>query len=137
MAGYSHRSLLEKLGVKAGYRVVVVHAPLGFVSRLEPHNADISEAESMEGFEDLDMVHYFTAGRDDLGADFPRLRQSLKQNGLLWVSWPKRASKVPTALDENMVRDIGLANQMVDVKVAAIDEVWSGLKFVIRLKDRR
>ena len=84
----------------------------------------------------LDFIHFFTTERSVLEARFPELKAAMKKNGLLWVSWPKKASKVPTDVDENIVRDIGLANGLVDVKVAAIDKIWSGLKFVYRVADR-
>lgn len=67
---------------------------------------------------------------------FPLLRKELAESGMLWISWPKAASNIPTDVNENVVREIGLKNQMVDIKVCAVDEVWSGLKFVFRLKDR-
>ena len=85
---------------------------------------------------DLDFVHLFTDGRSTLAKEMPKLRDSLKPNGTLWISWPKKSSGVRTDLDENIVRDIGLKAGLVDVKVCAVDETWSGLKFVFRLKDR-
>ncbi len=84
----------------------------------------------------LDFIHCFETSETALRALFPQFRPLLKPAGMVWISWPKKASKVPTDLDENKVRAIGLETGLVDVKVCAIDEVWSGLKFVIRLKDR-
>ena len=75
--------------------------------------------------------------KEELGKILPQLKSLLNKNGMLWISWPKKASKVMTDLDENVVRDIGLQNGLVDVKVCAVDEIWSGLKFVYRLKDRK
>jgi hypothetical protein len=84
----------------------------------------------------LDFIHFFTTRQEILAAHFPHLKQALTPAGMLWISWPKRSSKVETDLTEDIIRVIGLDNGLVDVKVAAIDEVWSGLKFVYRLKDR-
>jgi len=82
-----------------------------------------------------DFIHYFAEARDDLEDIFPRLKESLAQTGMLWISWRKGA-KTADRLNENVIREIGLANGLVDVKVAAVDETWSGLKFVRRVKDR-
>ena len=84
----------------------------------------------------LDMVHTFETSRTALEGRFPELKKSLAGNGMLWVSWPKRAAKIKTDLDENTIREIGLRNGLVDVKVCAVDETWSGLKFVYRVEDR-
>ncbi|HEV3026417.1 MAG TPA: DUF3052 domain-containing protein [Planctomycetota bacterium] len=84
----------------------------------------------------LDFVHFFTKVRRDLEREFELLAKALAPSGMLWVSWPKRASKVETDLSEAVVREIGLRAGLVDVKVCAVDDVWSGLKFVIRLKNR-
>lgn len=83
------------------------------------------------------FIHYFTKDKGALARDFPKLKEALLRDGVLWISWPKAASKVPTDLNDQVVREIGLKNGLVDVKVAAIDEIWSGLKFVYPLKDRK
>jgi hypothetical protein len=84
----------------------------------------------------LDFVHLFSTSRRDLAGAFPKLKKALKSDGMAWISWPKKSSGVNTDLDENIVRALGLKSGLVDVKVCAVDEVWSGLKFVFRLKDR-
>jgi hypothetical protein len=84
----------------------------------------------------LDFIHFFTKSKSDLEKALPGMRASLVANGMIWVSWPKGTSKVPTDLNENIVRELALKNKLVDVKVAAVDDVWSGLKLVIRVKDR-
>jgi len=84
----------------------------------------------------LDFIHFFTKLRGELENKFPILKQELSQDGILWISWPKGSSKVETDLNENVVREIGLKNGLVDVKVTNVDQIWSGLKFVYRLKDR-
>ena len=85
----------------------------------------------------MDFIQFFSMNRAELKAAFPRLKSSLAQNGSLWISWPKAAAKMETDLNENTVREIGRGAGLVDVKVCAVDEIWSGLKFVYRLKDRR
>jgi hypothetical protein len=124
MAGYSGTPLLKKLGLKPGMKALL----LGAVYKAP---AGVESASKS-----LDFIHVFTKERSDLEKRFPTLAKSLAPAGILWVSWPKGASRVPTDLNENVVREIGLKAGLVDVKVCAVDDVWSGLKFVIRLKDR-
>ncbi len=139
-AGYSKRPLTAKLGVKAGMRVVLLHAPADYQELLAPLPEAVVLVSGTSvhalGEGGLDFIQYFTTERGALSADFAMLKAALSPAGMLWISWPKRASKVATDLDENIVRAIGLDHGLVDVKVAAIDLVWSGLKFVYRLSDR-
>ena len=130
-AGYSTRSLRDKLGIKVGATVAIIDAPAEYASLTE-----LTQFDTELDQEFYDFLHFFTSSRLGLGHVFPVLAKRLKSDGLLWISWPKQSSGVQTDLTENVVREIGLANGLVDVKVAAIDEVWSGLKFVYRLKDR-
>jgi hypothetical protein len=134
-AGYSKRSLVQKLGIKAGFKLMLLNPPENYEATLGtlPENVTVLIALDQGPF---DFVHFFTKDKDTLEDQFPNLKQALVSNGMLWISWPKASSKVDTDLKEGVVRDIGLANGLVDVKVAAIDETWSGLKFVYRLKDR-
>jgi len=129
-AGYSERSLSDKLGIKAGMRAALVNPPDGYPLPDEVERVELP-AES------LDFIHAFFTSRAEFEAVFPMLKASLAPAGMLWVSWYKKAARIPTDLDENIIREIGLAQGLVDVKVAAVDERWSGLKFVYRLKDRR
>lgn len=134
-AGYSKRSLLQKLGVKPGFCVWVCNPPENYRDLL---GGELRNVEFVENPTDtINLVHSFTTSSDELRASFPRLKSAIRQDGMLWISWPKKAAKVETDLSEDIIRGIGLANGMVDVKVCAVDEVWSGLKFVYRLKDRR
>lgn len=132
-AGYSGTPLHKKLGIKPGDRAWFSGAPSGYADALE--QAGEFEVAKKPG-KDLDFLHFFTASRAELNREAPKLRESLKPNGMLWISWPKKSSGVATDLDENIVREIGLKAGLVDVKVCAVDETWSGLKFVYRLKDR-
>ncbi len=134
MAGYSKTPLIKKLGLKAGFRLIILNAPENYEQTLGELPENVSVADTLTG--PLDFIHFFTTRRDALVAEFPHLKQALAPAGLLWISWPKRTSKVATDLTEDIIRAIGLENGLVDVKVAAVDEVWSGLKFVYRLKDR-
>jgi hypothetical protein len=133
-AGYSGTPLAKKLGVKADYRVAVVNMPSHYMDLLGALADGIEFVDLAEGR--LDLIHIFAEDRAFLEAQFPVLKTALTVDGALWVSWYKKAAKIPTDLDENIVRDIGLDNGLVDVKVAAIDAQWSGLKFVYRVKDR-
>lgn len=132
-AGYSGTPLHKKLGVKAGQRVWFLGAPEGYEDELRK----VGGYDRMKKLApDLDFAHLFTDSRATLSREMPKLRDSLKSTGMLWISWPKKSSGVATDLDENIVRDMGLKAGLVDVKVCAVDETWSGLKFVFRLKDR-
>jgi hypothetical protein len=133
-AGYSGTPLIKKLGIKSGYTIAILNPPADYDQTLGELPHDVTQADTLN--ETLDFVHFFTKDRAELEAEFPHLKAALKPNGMLWVSWPKKASKVPTDVSDSVVRDIGLANGLVDVKVAAIDATWSGLKFVYRLQDR-
>lgn len=133
-AGYSTRSLVVKLGIKAGQRIAILQPPVDYAAILGELPVNVVQVKTLQP--DLDLIHFFTTSRSELEATFPQLKQALTSTGKLWISWPKRAAKVSTNLDENVVRQIGLDNGLVDVKVAAIDLTWSGLQFVYRLKDR-
>jgi hypothetical protein len=135
MAGYSGKPLVQKLGFKAGYRVALSGAPPGFLEELRPL-PDGLHLVTRASRAPLDGVLLFTPGQARLERELSGWIGRLAPAGMLWVAWPKRAAKVATDLDENVVRRIGLAAGVVDVKVCAVNEVWSGLKFVRRLKDR-
>jgi hypothetical protein len=133
-AGYSKRTLVDKLGIKPGAKVTALGAPPFYPALLGP----LPEGATLQSRlpPSSEFIHRFARRRSDLAADFPRLARALSDQGILWVSWPKQASGVETDLNENDVREIGLAHGLVDVKVCAVDEVWSGLKFVRRVRDR-
>jgi hypothetical protein len=133
-AGYSTRPLVAKLGIKAGQRIAILQPPADYAAILGELPGGVVPLATLQP--GLDLIHFFTTSRGELETHFPQLAGALTRSGKLWISWPKRAAKVATDLDENVVRAIGLANGLVDVKVAAIDFIWSGLQFVYRLKDR-
>jgi hypothetical protein len=132
-AGYSGTPLYKKLGIKAGDKVWFSGSPDGYESELKKVG-EFQLASRVTA--NLDFVHVFTNSRSDLARNFPKLKSALKPDGIVWISWPKKSSGVKTDLDENIVRELGLKTGLVDVKVCAVDDVWSGLKFVFRLKDR-
>jgi hypothetical protein len=127
-AGYSGTPLPRKLGVRPGHRVIVSRAPGGFA--LEGVDAVTRVAGR------ADVLLEFHTRRSDLARRLPRLREAMEPHAGLWIAWPKRASGVPTDLTEDVVRELALANRLVDNKVCAIDATWSGLRLVIRLRDR-
>jgi hypothetical protein len=135
MAGYSGTPLATKLGIKKGHRVAAIHAPQGFVRSLGNLPDGVEFRENGRGSA-LDVMVYFTQSRAQLAKEFAGLAERLSPAGGLWIAWPKKASGVPTDLTEDRIREIGLAAGLVDNKVCAVDETWSGLRFVIRLKDR-
>ncbi len=136
MAGYSGKPLAAKLGIKPGMRVVLLGAPDALNTLLAPLPDGVTVEQSLVDVMCAPFLHYFTTQHAQLQADFAALKAALAPDGMLWISWPKRASKVATDLDENVIRATGLAHGLVDVKVAAVDETWSALKFVYRKADR-
>ncbi len=134
MAGYSKKSLADKLGIMPGKKLHLANAPDGYSRTLGALPSNITILKSPEA--GCDFIQFFTKEKSELKAAFPRLKKSLATDGILWISWPKGASKIKTDVNENVVREIGLDCGLVDVKVCAVDEVWSGLKFVYRLRDR-
>ena len=134
MPGYSGTPLPKKLGIKDGFHVAFIDTPSEVSEELKASLEKCKTAK--DGKTPLDFAMLFTKSSTALKKEFPRIAKSLAPAGMLWVSWPKKSSGVPTDLTENIVREIGLAAGLVDVKVCAVTDVWSGLKFVRRLKDR-
>ncbi len=134
-AGYSGKPLAVKLGIRDGMRVAAVAAPRGYASWLAPlpKGAIIGPRLSAAA----DLVHCFVERRSELESRIAGLDQSLRDDAVLWISWPKRSSGRPTDLTEDVLREVILPLGLVDVKVCAVDDTWSGLKFVRRLRNRR
>ncbi|WP_431015620.1 DUF3052 domain-containing protein [Bradyrhizobium pachyrhizi] len=134
MAGTSGKPIVQKLGLKPGFCIFVdgLSVPYGDVVGELP--ADVLVANTARA--PLDAVHLFAANAQGLAAKLRRYRQAIAPDGMIWVSWPKKSSGVATDLTEKEVRETGLANGLVDVKVCAVDDVWSGLKLVIPVKER-
>ena len=133
-AGYSGKPLAQKLGIKKGDVLAFSNAPDGYDRLLGKLPEGVIVARGLEGR--LDFIQLFATERAGLRREFPRLKARLKAGGIIWVSWPKASSRRQTDLSDRVVREVGLKNGLVDVKVCAIDDSWSALKFVRRLKDR-
>lgn len=130
MAGYSGTPLAKKLGIKDGSKVLAVNAPENYQDLLEPLPADVEFVSRFSA--STDIVHFFCDRKTDLEKALVKFRSTLKPTGMVWVSWPKKASKMPTDVTEDTIREIALPLGFVDIKVCAVDEIWSGLKLVIR-----
>jgi hypothetical protein len=133
MAGYSGTPLPKKLGIKDGARVALLNVPPSVKAELK--TALASCRVEMDGHA-LDFIFRFAKSQSDLKRHFSQMAKQLAPAGMLWIAWPKKSSGIASDLNENEVRRIGLEAGLVDVKVCAVDEAWSGLKFVIRVKDR-
>jgi hypothetical protein len=133
-AGYSGTPLVRKLGIKPGARLAVLRAPEGFDATLGELPDGVSVRRRAAGTADV-LVAFFVR-RAELARRLDGLTRALDSAGGLWIAWPKQASGVDTDLNENVARELGLAAGLVDNKVCAIDEMWSGLRFVYRLRDR-
>lgn len=129
-AGYSGTPLARKLGYREGSRVFVSGAPNTYALQLEPLPPGVIFADAATA--GTDIVHVFVAERTALAAFLVSMRATLEPEASLWVSWPKKASKVPTTITEDTIREIALPLGFVDIKVCAVDDVWSGLKLVVR-----
>ncbi len=134
MAGYSGTPLIKKLGIKENSSIYIYNAPTDYFSWISPLPPTVIVKTKI--MDKTEFIHVFVKDQREFKKVFLNGQKHLKNEGMLWVSWPKKSSKVPTDLDENVIRDFGLQQGLVDVKVCAIDEVWSGLKFVVRVADR-
>jgi hypothetical protein len=131
--GYSGKTVAEKLGMKDGTRMFVVNPPADYASLVGPAPGVVSSSRMGAN---VDIVHLFVTRRIALEGHLQKLRKSLRPNAAVWVSWPKKASRVPTDITEDTIRKIALPIGFVDVKVCAVSDVWSGLKLVVRLSER-
>ncbi|MCI0336433.1 MAG: DUF3052 domain-containing protein [Acidobacteria bacterium] len=135
MAGYSGTPLPKKLGIKESHRIAFINAPVNFTLEMGELSPGVEIVKQLRA--PLDLIVCFVKSEKELITRFEKLASKLAPAGMLWIAWPKKASGVPTDLTDNIVRRVGLEAGLVDNKVCAIDEVWSGLRFVIRLKDRK
>jgi len=129
-AGYSATPLHKKLGLKPDMKAISLNAPHKYSAWLDGTPVTPSVANSIAGKEDF--IHLFTTSRDELLKTAQAAFEKMARDGMLWISWPKKASKVPTEVTEDVIRELCLPLGLVDVKVCAVSEVWSGLKLVIR-----
>lgn len=133
-SGYSKTPLAKKLGIKEGFKLMVINEPKKYVDLFDSLPGDLCFIKDSETKKDF--IHFFTDSNSELEKKIKKLKTEIVHNGIIWISWPKKASKMPTDLTGNIVRQIGLKNGLVDIKVCAVNETWSGLKFVIPVKDR-
>jgi hypothetical protein len=134
-AGYSGTPLARKLGIKNGFKVRLVNRPENYYQMFKDFPEDVTEVEDRKTL--LDFVHYFGREADKLDRELEAFKKQLQQEGMIWISWPKKSSGVKTDLNGNVVRAIGLKHGLVDIKVCSVNEIWSALKFVIPVKDRK
>ncbi|MDH3217423.1 MAG: DUF3052 domain-containing protein [Candidatus Krumholzibacteria bacterium] len=135
-AGYSGRTLAQKLGIKEGFRIKTVAAPSGYRKILGTLPGKVVTVRSRSRAR-LDLVHVFVTRADLLKGHLPALRKQIVPDGAIWVSWPKKSSGLATDLNKSTVRTLGIGHGLVDVKVCAVDETWSALKFVIPVRERK
>jgi hypothetical protein len=135
MAGYSATPLSKKLGIKAQSRVRVEHAPDNYIDLLQPLPEGVNISQRLTS--NIDIWHIFTKSKDELGRKLQTAMNLIPENGIIWVSWPKKASGVSTDMTEDRIREVALPLGLVDIKVCAVDEIWSGLKLVIRKRNRK
>lgn len=134
LSGYSGTPLAKKLGIKEGSKIRLVNQPAYYFDLFTdmPLHVEILTDKKTK----KDLVHYFTDKVSQISKDIISLRNEIYPNGMIWVSWPKKASKISTDITEDTIRNLALANGLVDIKVCAVDETWSGLKLVVPVKDR-
>ena len=130
MVGYSGTPLAKKLGIKEGYRVRTTAAPADYLKLVNPLPPNVTISNSIS--KKIDVWHIFTKSFSELTSKLPVLIEAIQPDGAIWVSWPKKASGVSSTVTEDSIREIALPLGLVDVKVCAIDEIWSGLKLVVR-----
>lgn len=135
IAGYSGTPLAKKLGIKAGTRLLLRDAPADYAQMLEPMPEAVAFAARASA--DVDIAHVFVTRKTDLKRHLEALRAALREDAAVWVSWPKKSAKVATDITEDAIRDVALPMGWVDIKVCAVDAVWSGLKLVVRKELRQ
>lgn len=134
-AGYSSTPLAKKLGIKEGFVVRLINEPAGYFALFTdwPESVQVIKNEAIK----KDCIHFFSIAVEELFSRLPELKKEIKEAGMIWVSWPKKAAKVKTDITEDVIRDLALRTGLVDVKVCAVDAVWSGLKLVIPVAERK
>ncbi|MCB0699730.1 MAG: DUF3052 family protein [Chitinophagales bacterium] len=134
-SGYSGTLLAKKLGIKAGHVIRLINEPAHYFELFDDFPLEVTVTDTVKRPKNL--IHMFTKEEKELKMLLPKLKKEILSDGCIWVSWPKKASKVPTDVTEDVVRDLALSIGLVDVKVCAVDAIWSGLKLVIPVKDRQ
>lgn len=132
-AGYSGTPLVKKLGIKEGFRVRFINKPKNYFELLGDLPPGVKQIKTGNS----DFVHLFTKSRKEMESQLKKNMQTIEQDGMIWVSWPKKAPKIETDITEDVIREVALPMGLVDIKVCAVDDIWSGLKLVIRKENRR
>lgn len=135
MIGYSGTPLHKKLGIKSGFLVYLQNAPTNYFELLDELPNGVHFVENLAA--KVDLIHLFTNNFNELAESLDEFQNQIKDDGMIWVSWYKKAAKLPTELTEDLIRETALKLKLVDVKVCAVDENWSGLKLVIRKENRK
>jgi hypothetical protein len=135
MAGYSGTPLVKKLGIKEGFKIFLLNAPENYLQLVSPLPEEVKIVQKITS--DMDLIHIFSTKKIDLVRELNASLAIIKPDGVIWVSWPKKSSSLPTDITEDTIREIALPLGLVDIKVCAIDEVLSGLKLVIRKENRK
>ncbi|HLQ27136.1 MAG TPA: DUF3052 family protein [Acidiferrobacterales bacterium] len=135
MTGYSGTPLAKKLGIKDGSKIVLVNPPKNYLQLLAPVPDGVKLLPRVTN--GTDLVHIFSTSKKELRSRLRVFLKKLKRDGMIWVSWPKKAAKVPTDITEDTIREVALPLGLVDIKVCAVDDTWSGLKLVIRKENRK
>lgn len=133
-SGYSGTPLAKKLGIKNGFRIRIINQPDHYYQLFKDLPPDLVQVDDTNSKKDF--IHYFTKDAKHLQGDIRNLKNEIVSNGMIWISWPKKASRIATDVTEDIIRDIALSNGLVDIKVCAIDDIWSALKLVIPVKAR-
>ena len=133
--GYSQTPLAKKLGMKEGFTISLINTPPNYQQLFTDFTGLVEITNDLSKKKDL--IHFFVDSSQDLYKGLIPLKDQIKKNGMIWVSWPKKSSKIKTDVHENLIRSFALEIGLVDIKVCAVDETWSGLKLVIPLKDRK
>jgi|SRR5450432_1659820 hypothetical protein len=134
MTGYSGTPLIKKLGIKENFKIRIIHPPANYfdlLADLPANTRNVKDTTIKKNF-----IHYFPKDGKELYAMLPKLKGEIKPDGMIWVSWPKKSSKIPSDITEDFIRNYAIKTGLVDIKVCAVDEIWSGLKLVIPVKDR-
>jgi hypothetical protein len=132
-AGYSGTPLAKKLGIKENFSIKIINAPDYYFDLF----TDLPKNLVTTAKNNLDFIHYFETNQKNFRKEILKFKKQLAQNGMIWVSWYKKSAKMPTDITEDVIRGFALKNGLVDIKVCAVDELWSGLKLVIPVKDRK
>lgn len=135
MSGYSRTPLVKKLGIKDSSRIFLVNAPIDYLSLITPLPAGVTFESQIT--EETDIVQIFVTERFKLERELRDVLSHIRPDGIVWVSWPKKSSRVPTDITEDVIREVALPLGLVDIKVCAVDETWSGLKLMLRKENRR